>query len=213
MRAPYLDPSRGLTATHLIVSAWHLFVSTAMPWPSRGYKFTVTVIVVALALIVVTSAVPLPLPTVIATVPQLLLPLPLSLPLPLQHFIDCCLPMQILVVCHRHSHWCHRCHRWSFYDHCCHPCPSLPSPPPQSIFPLLSPSIWRCSGSEQKPILLSHVSGNKCISRCSVHTLTPDRPKKRVQLAVGMAVRALQDEPQQASLTMVSGCAWRPGKY
>jgi hypothetical protein len=49
----------------------------------------------------------------------------------------------------------------------------------------------------------THASGNTCISRCSVHTLAADRPKKRVQLAVDMAVLMLPDEPQQAPLIMV----------
>jgi hypothetical protein len=66
---------------------------------------------------------------------------------------------------------------------------------------------------EQMPIPLTHASGNTCISRCSIHPLAIDRPKKRVQLAVDVAVRAPPDEPQQAPLIMVSGHAWSPGIY
>jgi hypothetical protein len=64
---------------------------------------------------------------------------------------------------------------------------------------------------EKTPIPLTHASGNACISRHSVHTLATDRPKKRAQLAVDMAVHAPPDEPQQTPLIMVSGCAWSPG--
>ncbi len=59
----------------------------------------------------------------------------------------------------------------------------------------------------------SNASGNACVSRCSIHTLATDRPKKRVWLVVDMAVRALPDEPQRAPLIMVSGHAWSPGVY
>jgi hypothetical protein len=66
---------------------------------------------------------------------------------------------------------------------------------------------------EQMPILLTHASVNACISRCSVHTLAADRPKKRVWLAVDMAVCAPPDEPQQAPHIMVSRHAWGLGIY
>jgi hypothetical protein len=66
---------------------------------------------------------------------------------------------------------------------------------------------------EWAPILLTRASGNACISRCSIHAPAADRPKKRVQLAVDVAVVAPQDEPQQAPLKMVSGSAWSPGVY
>ena len=66
---------------------------------------------------------------------------------------------------------------------------------------------------EWAPIKLTHASGNACISRCSIHTLADDRPKKRVYIAVDMVVCAPPDEPQQASLIMVSGHAWSPGVY
>jgi hypothetical protein len=59
----------------------------------------------------------------------------------------------------------------------------------------------------------SDASGNACISRCSIHTLTTDVPKKEVQLVVDVAVRAPPGELQQAPLIMVSGCAWSPVVY
>ncbi len=62
-------------------------------------------------------------------------------------------------------------------------------------------------------IPLTHASGNACISRCSVHTLAADRPKKKVQLAVDVAVSAPPDEPQRAPIIMVSGRACSPGLY
>jgi hypothetical protein len=42
---------------------------------------------------------------------------------------------------------------------------------------------------------------------CSICTLAADRPKKKVQLAVDVVVRAPLDEPQQALIIMVSGRA------
>jgi hypothetical protein len=57
------------------------------------------------------------------------------------------------------------------------------------------------------------VSGNACISRCRIHTLTADRPKKEVQLVVDVAVRVPLGEPQRAPLIMVSGHAWSLGVY
>ncbi len=58
-----------------------------------------------------------------------------------------------------------------------------------------------------------HAFGNACISRCSMHTLSTDRPKKEVQLVVDVMVHAPPVELQQAPLIMVSGCAWSPGVY
>ena len=93
-------------------------------------------------------------------------------------------------------------------------------PKPVLILPI--PKDWvasqECVGAnaklpEQTPNLLTHASGNVCVSRCSVHTLAADRPKKRVQLAVDMAVLVLPDEPQQAPLIMVSRRAWSLGLY
>jgi hypothetical protein len=75
------------------------------------------------------------------------------------------------------------------------------------------------------PIKLTHASGNACISghsdatgyacisRCSMHTLTTNRPKTEVQSVVDVAVCALPGELQQAPLIMVSGHAWSPGVY
>jgi hypothetical protein len=57
----------------------------------------------------------------------------------------------------------------------------------------------------------SNAFGNACISRCSIHILTTDGPKKNVQLVVDMAVPP--GELQQAPLIMVSGCAWNLGVY
>jgi hypothetical protein len=70
-------------------------------------------------------------------------------------------------------------------------------------------ALQECVGGDAKqpermPIPLTHASGNACISRHSVHTLAADRPKKRVQLAVDVAVPTPPDEPQQAPLIMVS---------
>ncbi len=42
----------------------------------------------------------------------------------------------------------------------------------------------------------SNASGIACISRCSIHTVAPDRLKKEVQLVGDMAVCALPSEPQ-----------------
>ncbi len=49
---------------------------------------------------------------------------------------------------------------------------------------------------ERTMVPLTHASGNACVSRCSVHTLAADKLKKRVQLAVDVAVRVPPDELQ-----------------
>ncbi len=112
----------------------------------RGYKFTTTDVTVVTALIVVTSAMITPLPAITVALVQSPLPPPLSPTLRLQHFVDCCLPPQFLLLsatatvtvatpatadpvlvvvavavrhCNRH-HWCQRFH--CHHHQCCRCC-------------------------------------------------------------------------------------------